>query len=132
MVERKRSFETSNLEWWNERAAFHRDTPLYQKHIERLRNGGLALLPLEVSELGDLSGRQVLHTQCHIGTDTLSLARLGADVTGVDFSEVAIAWRRESFRETSVFPRDLRSGSYRRLRQSSPRLLIWSLPRMGC
>ena len=70
-------------------------TSLYQKHIERLRNGGLALLPLEVSELGDLSGRRVLHTQCHIGTDTLSLARLGADVTGVDFSKVAIAEARK-------------------------------------
>ena len=102
MVERERLEEAPNLEWWNERAAFHRDTPLYQKHIERLRNGGLALLPLEVSELGDLSGRRVLHTQCHIGTDTLSLARLGADVIGVDFSEVAIAEARKLSRDLGI------------------------------
>ena len=102
MVERERLEEPSNLDWWNERAAFHRDTPLYQKHIERLRNGGLALLPLEVSELGDLSGRRVLHAQCHIGTDTLSLARLGADVTGVDFSEVAIAEARKLSRDLGI------------------------------
>jgi len=102
MVERERLEEAPNLEWWNERAAFHRDTPLYQKHIERLRNGGLALLPLEVSELGDLSGRRVLHAQCHIGTDTLSLARLGADVTGVDFSEVAIAEARQLSQDLGI------------------------------
>ena len=103
MVESERLEEPPNLDWWNERAAFHRDTPLYQKHIERLRNGGLALLPLEVSELGELSGRRVLHTQCHIGTDTLSLARLGADVTGVDFSEVAIAEARQLSRDLGIF-----------------------------
>ncbi len=84
-----------NHRWWNERAAFHRQTPLYQKHIQRLREGGLALLPLETSELGDISGLRALHMQCHIGTDTLSLARLGADVTGMDFSEVAIAEARK-------------------------------------
>ena len=76
MRNKKSVSEEPNLSWWNERAAFHRDTPLYQKHIERLQNGGLALLPLEVSELGDLTGKKVLHSQCHIGTDTLSLSRL--------------------------------------------------------
>ena len=87
---------------WNERAAFHRDTPLYQSHIQRLKDGGLALLPLEVSELGDLSGQKVLHSQCHIGTDTLSLSRLGADVTGVDFSEVAIAEARQLSQDLGI------------------------------
>lgn len=94
--------EEPNLSWWNERAAFHRDTPLYQKHIERLRNGGLALLPLEVSELGDLTGKKVLHSQCHIGTDTVSLSRLGADVTGIDFSEVAIAEARKLSKDLGI------------------------------
>ena len=84
-----------NHAWWNERAALHRQTPLYQTHIDRLRGGGLSLLPLEVSELGDIQGLRVLHVQCHIGTDTLSLSRLGAEVTGVDFSDVAIAEARQ-------------------------------------
>ena len=84
-----------NHAWWNERAGFHRQTSLYQKHIDRLTRGGLSLLPLEVSELGDIRGLSVLHLQCHIGTDTLSLSRLGATVTGVAFSEVAIQEARQ-------------------------------------
>jgi SAM-dependent methyltransferase len=45
--------------------------------------------------LGDLSGLDVVHLQCHIGTDTLSLARLGGRVTGVDFSPSALGVARE-------------------------------------
>jgi SAM-dependent methyltransferase len=45
--------------------------------------------------LGDVRGLQLLHLQCHIGTDTLSLARLGANVTGLDFSGPALQAARE-------------------------------------
>ena len=62
----------------------------------------LRSLPLEVSELGDLTGKKVLHSQCHIGTDTLSLSRLGGDVTGVDFSEVAIAEARQLSQDLGI------------------------------
>jgi SAM-dependent methyltransferase len=45
--------------------------------------------------LGDLAGKDVVHLQCHLGTDTLSLARLGARVTGLDFSPSALAVARK-------------------------------------
>jgi 2-polyprenyl-3-methyl-5-hydroxy-6-metoxy-1,4-benzoquinol methylase len=45
--------------------------------------------------LGDLTGLDVVHLQCHIGTDTLSLARLGGRVTGVDFSPSALEVARD-------------------------------------
>ncbi len=45
--------------------------------------------------LGNLSGLDVVHLQCHIGTDTISLARLGARVTGLDFSPSALAAARQ-------------------------------------
>jgi SAM-dependent methyltransferase len=45
--------------------------------------------------LGDLTGLDVVHLQCHIGSDTLSLARLGGQVTGVDFSPGALGVARE-------------------------------------
>src|SRR3990170_8483057 len=44
---------------------------------------------------GSIEGLRLLHLQCHIGTDTLSWARLGADVTGLDFSAPAIAAARD-------------------------------------
>jgi SAM-dependent methyltransferase len=40
--------------------------------------------------LGDVTGKTLLHTQCHIGTDTLSWAKLGAQVTGLDFSAASL------------------------------------------
>ena len=91
-----------NHAWWNERAGLHRQTPLYQKHIDCLSGGGLSLLPVEVGELGDIRGLNVLHLQCHIGTDTLSLSRLGATVTGVDFSDPAIALDRSLSNELAI------------------------------
>ena len=91
-----------NQAWWNERAAFHVQTPLYQKHIQRLKAGGLALLPLERRELGVINGLTVMHLQCHIGTDTLSLARLGANVLGIDFSKAAIEVARELSKELGI------------------------------
>ena len=45
--------------------------------------------------LGDITDKDVVHLQCHIGTDTLSLARLGARVTGLDFSPSALAAARQ-------------------------------------
>src|ERR1700749_2831346 len=45
--------------------------------------------------LGDVAGLRAVHLQCHIGTDTVSLARLGASVTGLDFSGPAVAAARE-------------------------------------
>jgi SAM-dependent methyltransferase len=52
--------------------------------------------------LGDLTGRTAVHLQCHIGTDTLSLARLGAATTGIDQSEESIAVARELFERTGT------------------------------
>jgi SAM-dependent methyltransferase len=77
-----------NRALWAEWARFHETAELYD--LETFRRGGVRLRPYELEELGDVSGLDVLHLQCHIGTDTLSLARLGARVTGLDFSEEAL------------------------------------------
>ncbi len=81
-----------NLASWDERAPAHAASPDYAvarflsepdflSHVVRFD------LPL----LGDVRGQRGVHLQCHIGTDTVSLARLGADMTGVDFSPGALA-----------------------------------------
>jgi SAM-dependent methyltransferase len=53
----------------------------------------------DMPRLGDIAGLEVVHLQCHIGTDTLSLARLGASVTGLDFSGSALEVARRLFAE---------------------------------
>jgi ubiquinone/menaquinone biosynthesis C-methylase UbiE len=53
--------------------------------------GNSTLKSLELGLLGDVKGKRILHLQCHFGQDSLSLARMGAHVTGVDFSDAAIA-----------------------------------------
>ncbi|MFE7167835.1 class I SAM-dependent methyltransferase [Streptomyces sp. NPDC057616] len=51
--------------------------------------------PFEWEDLGDPAGRDVLHLQCHLGTETLAFARRGARVTGLDFSAASVAAARE-------------------------------------
>ena len=60
------------------------------------------LLAIEAEELGDVSGKRVLHLQCHIGRDTLCLARRGAIVTGLDFSPAAIKTAQRRAEETGL------------------------------
>jgi len=59
--------------------------------VDRFVEGEDHLHAFESAELGDVSGKRLVHLQCHFGMDTLSLARRGADVTGLDFSAPAIA-----------------------------------------
>ncbi|QQZ40353.1 class I SAM-dependent methyltransferase [Pseudomonas sp. SK3(2021)] len=80
---------------WDERAPLHAASPDYQvqlfvddpRHLSEVVRFDLPLL-------GDISGLRGVHLQCHIGTDTLSLARLGARMTGLDFSPASLAEAR--------------------------------------
>jgi SAM-dependent methyltransferase len=79
---------------WDERATIHaRDTTGFYR-LDRVRSGEDGLHSIEAAELGDISQKRVLHLQCHIGTDTLRLVRLGAIATGLDFSAEAIRTAR--------------------------------------
>lgn len=82
-----------NKRSWNARTEYHVASEFYD--VAGFRNGASSLNDIELELLGDLAGKRVLHLQCHFGQDTLSLARLGADVTGVDFSDAAIAEARK-------------------------------------
>ena len=74
---------------WDEVVDIHFGSEFYR--VAEVKAGGTSLDPLVLSELGDIKGQKLLHLQCHFGLDTLSLARLGASVTGLDFSSKAIA-----------------------------------------
>ncbi|WP_153409489.1 class I SAM-dependent methyltransferase [Nocardia macrotermitis] len=80
---------------WDERAPLHANSPAYA--LERyVADPGLlsGVVRFDLPRLGDIRGLRAVHLQCHLGTDTLSLARLGANPTGLDFSPVALAHAR--------------------------------------
>ncbi len=77
-----------NREHWNKRVPIHRDSGFYD--LEGFKKGKSTLNAIELTELGEVRGKRMLHLQCHFGLDSMSWARLGAKVTGVDFSEDAI------------------------------------------
>ncbi len=83
----------ANRARWDESVAVHAASEFYG--VERFLAGASTLLQLDLDELGDVAGKSLLHLQCHFGLDTLSWARLGADVVGVDFAPSAIATARE-------------------------------------
>lgn len=83
------NFITINQETWNNKTKFHVESDFYE--MEQFRNGKSSLNEIELSLLGEVKNKKILHLQCHFGQDSLSLARLGAKVTGIDFSNEAIA-----------------------------------------
>jgi len=79
---------TANQEGFNLRARAHLNSSYYD--VERFKQGHNMLRKLEQEELGDVRGRSLLELQCHIGVNSMSLARMGAQVTGTDISDEAI------------------------------------------
>ncbi len=77
-----------NRQSWNQRTDIHVNSEFYD--LENFIKGKSSLNYVEINLLGDISGKSVLHLQCHFGQDSFSLERKGASVTGVDFSDQAI------------------------------------------
>ena len=90
----------ANRRHWDEVVATHVAAPSY--NVEGFKAGVSKLKPVELEELGDVRGKTLLHLQCHFGLDTLSWAREGAVVTGVDFSAPAIEAARGLANETGI------------------------------
>ena len=85
-------YRTVNKASWDERAPAHAVSPGY--HLDDFRSDPAYLsevVTFDLPLLGDVTGLRGVHLQCHIGTDTISLARLGARMTGLDFSTAAVA-----------------------------------------
>jgi len=100
MLEDHREYVEENRERWEELAAVHPDTDAYD--VESFLAGESTLDPVEPDEVGPVEGRTLLHLQCHFGLDTLSWARRGARVTGVDFAETAVEEARSLAAETGL------------------------------
>jgi len=88
-METKPDYFQANKELWNQRTTVHLDSAFY--NLEGFKKGETVLTPIELSELGEVKGKTMLHLQCHFGMDSLDWARRGAGVTGVDLSDTAIS-----------------------------------------
>ncbi len=82
------NFLKSNQSLWDEWTRINAGSRMYD--VAGFKAGRSTLKKLELEEVGPVAGKRLLHLQCHFGMDTLSWARLGAEVTGVDFSPEAV------------------------------------------
>jgi SAM-dependent methyltransferase len=110
MNDRREEWREANRAHWDERVPIHvsgesYDVVGFKARQERLR-------PFEISEVGDVSGKDLLHLQCHFGIDTLSWARRGARVVGLDFSLPAIVEARELAAELALNAEFVHSDVY--------------------
>ncbi|MDZ7605673.1 MAG: class I SAM-dependent methyltransferase [Cyclobacteriaceae bacterium] len=83
----------ANRKSWDARTAIHEKSKFYD--LEGFLGGKNLLNSIKLEALGDVQGKSLLHLQCHFGLDSLCWSRLGAKVTGVDFSEKAITIARD-------------------------------------
>lgn len=90
----------ANRALWDERVPIHAASDFYE--LDSFLAGKDALRDFERAEVGDVTGKSLLHLQCHIGVDTLSWARHGARVVGLDFSEPAVETARGLAREIGL------------------------------
>jgi SAM-dependent methyltransferase len=102
-------FET-NKGLWNGWARINVGSELYD--LEGFKSGKTSLQTIELEELGDVSGKSLLHLQCHFGLDTMSWARMGAKATGVDLSDEAISLARSISEELRIGARFINSNIY--------------------
>jgi SAM-dependent methyltransferase len=89
-----------NRESWNKKTEIHIKSDFYEH--EAFLKGKSSLNSIELDLLGDIKGKSILHLQCHFGQDTISLSRLGATVTGVDLSNIAIEQAKQIAEETQA------------------------------
>ncbi|MEU5992576.1 class I SAM-dependent methyltransferase [Spirillospora sp. NPDC047418] len=103
-------YVTVNKALWDERVPIHVASDFYD--VAGFKAGGQTLRDFELAEVGDVTGLRLVHLQCHFGLDTLSWARRGAHVTGLDFSEKAVEAARTVADETGLRARFVAADVY--------------------
>jgi SAM-dependent methyltransferase len=99
-----------NQKLWEQWTLEHEKSPFYD--VAGFKAGRDRLRSIELTELGDVSEKSLLHLQCHFGLDTLAWARRGAQVTGVDLSEKSIALARSLSQELNIAAEFIYSDIY--------------------
>ena len=109
-------YHEANRRSWNAATVAHNSHKKDQAGF--LRRGGSTLFPEEIELLGDLAGRRLVHLQCNAGQDSLSLAQLGAEVTGVDISDEAIDFATKLSTDAQIPATFIRADVYDWLRRA--------------
>lgn len=91
---------TANKQWWNKITPVHAKSKLYD--LEKFKKGKTSLQTVEQDELGNVKGKSMLHLMCHFGMDSLSFAKKGATVTGVDISETSVRFAKKLSKEIKI------------------------------
>lgn len=89
-----------NKATWNTKVKVHAKSDMY--NMEAFIEGKSSLMSYELDALGDVTGKSLLHLQCHFGQDTLSWSRMGAKCTGVDLSDEGIKLAQALNKELSL------------------------------
>jgi len=104
------SYQEINRNTWNEKTAVHLKSEFYD--VAGFLAGKSPLNSIELNLLGDVSGKRILHLQCHFGQDSIALERIGAQVTGVDLSDKAIEAARDLAQKCGVNTRFVNCDVY--------------------
>ena len=85
---------------WNKRTPIHIKSNFYNN--EKFKTSGKSLHSIELDAIGNIKNKTILHLQCHFGQDSISLAKLGAQVTAIDFSNIAINEAKKLAKEMKI------------------------------
>ena len=100
MTKKESEYIKINKKMWNQKVDSHMKSDFYD--VSNFLKGNSSLHQIELDLLGDISGKSILHLQCHFGQDTISLGRMGAKVTGVDLSNEAIEQAKLLAKKTGI------------------------------
>ena len=109
MDDMEKYFDT-NRSLWNGWTEINKSSDLYK--LESFKAGNNRLKSIELEELTDVADKTMLHLQCHFGMDTMSWARMGAKVTGIDFSPEAISLAKSLSKELDIPARFIETEIY--------------------
>lgn len=103
-------YQSINKQLWNDLTGVHLTSSFYD--VPGFIKGKSSLKDVELQLLGDISGKKILHLQCHFGMDTISFSRMGAHATGVDLSDRAISEAKKLALECSTNTKFIESDIY--------------------
>jgi SAM-dependent methyltransferase len=92
-MQKHQDYININKQTWNNKTDVHIASEFYD--MQGFLEGKSTLNAIELELLGDISNKSILHLQCHFGQDTMTFSRMGANATGIDFSDKAIEKARE-------------------------------------